>query len=191
MICKILILLFHCTYHLVSKTDNVPRKLTWPFIHTGTKRGGARLNWLRKVENCIFVPHHPNCYYSIFLNAHKICCQLNEDYCDEHVTLSMYPTRAVGVWYLSQALKLYVTFCLSSWSTHVACLYNPGIRWEPFLDGSASLFLPAFLKPYVGLTGFVCSSSTKSLRSYVPGTGVSCCRKSKGNISWITKRNVQ
>ena len=89
-------------------------------------------------------------------------------------TLSMYPTRAVGVWYLSQALKLYVTCCLSSWSTDVACLYIPGIRRSPFLEGSAFLFLPAFLNPYVVFTGFPCNSSTKSLMLYAPGTGVSC-----------------
>ena len=88
-------------------------------------------------------------------------------------TLSMYPTRAVGVWYLSHALKLYVFCCVSSWSTHVLCLYSPGINAEPFLDGSAFFFLPAFLNPYVVLTGLPCNSWTKSFKSYAPGMGVS------------------
>ena len=88
-------------------------------------------------------------------------------------TLSMYPTRAVGVWYLSHALKLYVFCCVASWSTHVLCLYSPGINAEPFLDGSAFFFLPAFLNPYVVLTGLPCNSWTKSFKSYAPGIGVS------------------
>ena len=71
------------------------------------------------------------------------------------------------------------------------CLYNPGIRCEPFLDGSAFLFLPAFLNPYVVVTGFPCDSSTKSLRSYVPGTGVSCWRKRDNVISICLSVSIQ
>ena len=109
------------------------------------------------LRGCNNIKQHSN------LHSSKLCVQ----------TLSTYPTWAVGVWYLSHALKLYVFCCVSSWSTHVLCLYSPGIKAEPFLDGSAFFFLPAFLNPYVVLTGLPCNSWTKSFKSYAPGIGVS------------------